>query len=217
MEKIESNVVKPQIDFIENEQNYRIATEEVEQNLDSKVSAVKNLLKTKTGKGQSDKIKDELYLEAQRLWKELSTELNNSKYNFYLDRPQHKFLTELILNKLEYDVNTVFFAIELKELFDIIKESKYKSDSELVSYPVTATEMTYIYHLISKHKVKGLVKESFLFAEILMKIGNISKLINFYDTTSKSLSTDISDWVLTFEDGVTRDVEAEESVSGVAL
>ena len=85
MEKIESNVVKPQIDFIENEQNYRIATEEVEQNLDSKVSAVKNLLKTKTGKGQSDKIKDELYLEAQRLWKELSTELNNSKYNFYLE------------------------------------------------------------------------------------------------------------------------------------
>jgi len=218
MEKIETNVLKPQIAFIENEQNYRIVTEEVEQLLDGKVSAVRNFINTKSGKGQSETIKDELYLESQKLWKELSQELNNSKYNFYLDRPQHKFLTDLILNKLEYDVNTVFFAIELKELFDILKDSKYKNDTDIISYEVTATEMTYIYHLISKHKVKGLVKDSFLFAEVLIKIGNISKLINFYDTTGKNLSTEINDWVVTFEDGVTKErTDVEESVPGVAI
>lgn len=221
MEKLETNVIKPQISFIENEQNYRIVTEEVEELLDGKIKGIKDFINTKTGKGQSEQIKDQLYLEAQKLWKEMSQELNASKYDFYLDKPQHKFLTDLILNKLEYDVNTVFFAIELKELFDFMKESKYKNESELISYKVTATEMTYIYHLISKHKIKGLVKDSFLFAEVLMKIGNISKLINFYDTTGKNLSTEINDWVVTFEDGVTKEQrpskEEEESVSGLAL
>jgi len=216
MEKIETNVIKPQISFIENEQNYRIVKEEVEELLDSKVSAIRNFINTKNGKGLSETLKDELYLEAQKLWKELSQELNNSRYNFYLDRPQHKFLTDLILNKLEYDVNTVFFAIELKELFDILKDSKYKNDTEIISYEVTATEMTYIYHLISKHKIKGLVKDSFLFAEVLIKIGNISKLINFYDNTGKNLSTEINDWVLTFEDGVTME-NKPETVQGEVL
>ncbi len=217
MEQIESNVVKPQVSFVENDQEIRAIELSVEENLDSKIGDIKRHITEKNGKGQSDKIKDELYLEAQRLWKEFATTLKESKYNFYLDRPQHKFLTDLILNKLEYDVNSVFFAIELKELFEVLKESKYKDDSQLISYSVNATEITYIYHLISKHKVKGLTKDAYLFAEILMKIGNISKLINYYDATGKNLSADINDWVVTFEDGVNKEVREEESVSGVAL
>ena len=59
-----------------------------------------------------NKEKDELYQNAQSLWKEYINELKEAKYNFQLNRPQHKFLTELVLSKLEYDVNSVFFAIE---------------------------------------------------------------------------------------------------------
>jgi hypothetical protein len=217
MEQLESNVVKPQVSFVENDQEIRAIDLNVEENLDNKINDIKRHITEKNGKGQSDGIKDELYLEAQRLWREFATTLKESKYNFYLDRPQHKFLTDLILNKLEYDVNSVFFGIELKELFEVLKESKYKDDSQLISYSVNATEITYIYHLISKHKVKGLTKDAYLFAEILMKIGNISKVINYYDATGKNLSADINDWVVTFEDGVSREIREEESVSGVAL
>ncbi len=213
MEQLETNVIKPQVSFIENEQEIRVINENVEENLDNKIQEVKRHITEKNGKGQSDKIKDELYLEAQGLWKDFTNDLKEAKYNFYLDRPQHKFLTDLIMNKLEYDVNSVFFAIELKELFDVLKESKYKDDKQLISYDVNATEITYIYHLISKHKVKGLTKDSYLFAEILMKIGNISKVFNYYDTTGKNLSVEIRDWVVTFEDGVTREQPRQEVVS----
>ena len=218
MEKIETNVVKPQISYIENEQNYRTINEEVEQLLDNKISSVVKFISEKTGKGQSDGIKDELYLQSQNLWKELSQSLKDAKYNFHLDRPQHKFLTDLVLSKLEYDVNTVFFAIELKELFDFMKDSKYKNDTELQSYSVTATEITYIYHLISKYNVKGLSKEAYLFAEVLMKIGNISKIFNYYETQSKNLATEIQDWVLTFDDNVSKEkLNDVETVTGMVV
>jgi hypothetical protein len=106
------------------------------------------------------------------------------------------------LSKLEYDVNTVFFAIELVELLGSLREVKYTNDKELKGVAVNATEITYIYHLISKYKVKGLTKDSFTFSEILVKIGDISKLFNYYDAVGKNLSTDIQNWVTSFEDGV---------------
>lgn len=217
MEKIETNVVKPEVKFNETGQEISLINNEVEQSLDSKINEVREFIKSNNGKGLSNQEKDELYLSSQKLWKKFIDELKDAKYNFFLNRPQHKFLTDLVMNKLEYDVNSVFFAIELKELFEVLKETKYKNDTELISYPVNATEITYIYHLISKYKVKGLTKESYLFAEVLMKIGNISKVFNYYDATGKNLSTDIQDWVLTFEEGVTMENRKEESVEGQVL
>ena len=41
-----------------------------------------------------------------------------------------------------------------------------------------------------------------MFAEILRKIGFISKVISYYDTNAKSLNKDIQDWAATFEEGV---------------
>jgi hypothetical protein len=35
-----------------------------------------------------------------------------------------------------------------------------------------------------------------------MRIGTISKLFNYYDSYAKSLSTDIQDWVASFEEGI---------------
>jgi hypothetical protein len=93
-----------------------------------------------------------------------------------------------------------------------MKEIKFTNDTDLVAIPVNATEITYIYHLISNHKMKGLTRDTFLFSEVLVKIGNISKLFNYYDAVGKNLSTEIQDWVTTFEEGVTREtttVQAE--------
>jgi hypothetical protein len=217
MEKIETNVIKPEVKFNEGGQEITLINTEFEQSLDSKIIEIKDFIRSNNGRGLSNTEKDNLYLSAQKLWKIFIEELKEAKYNFFLNRSQHKFLTDLVMNKLEYDVNSVFFAIELKELFEVLKESKYKNDTDLVSYPVNATEITYIYHLISKHKVKGLTKDSYLFAEILMKIGNISKIFNYYDATGKNLSTDIQDWVLTFEEGVNLENRNQEVVEGQVL
>jgi hypothetical protein len=41
----------------------------------------------------------------------------------------------------------------------------------------TPTEVTYLYHIISTHKVRGLTSDAFNFANILRRIGeNLKKL-----------------------------------------
>ena len=77
--------------------------------------------------------------------------------------------------------------------------TKYSNDNQLHPFVVTATQVTYLYHLINKHKIKGLGKEVFYFVEILTRIGQISKLINYYDIAVKGFSSSIQQWVAGFE------------------
>jgi hypothetical protein len=202
MEKIETKVVKPEVSFFENDVNNIIMPPQEESNLDSKIKSIEDYMRNTSGKGKTEQEKDGLYQTAQQMWHEFVESIKDAKFNFHLNRPQHKFLTDLILTKMEYDVNTVFFAIELTNMLGSMKEAKYTNDTDLVAFPVNATEITYIYHLISKHKVKGLSKDAYTFSQILYRIGSISKMFNYYEAASKNLSSEIQDWVLTFEDGV---------------
>lgn len=205
MTKIETNTVKPDLSFQDNNLMYSIIDKTEEERLDSKIKDIQEYMSSNYGQKKNEEEKDELYKEAQRLWHLFVENLKEAKYNFHLNKSEHKFLTDLILSKLEYDVNTVFFAIELTNLLGGMKDVKFTTEKDLVSFPVNATEITYIYHLISKHKVKGLTKDAYTFSKILIKIGNISKIFNYYETSSKNLSKDIQDWILTFEEGVSSD------------
>jgi len=213
MSTIETNVVKPETKFFENESEHLVINTFNEALLDGKISYIESYIENNTGKKKSDDEKDELYGNSQELWKEYTTTLRDVKYNFHLNRLQWKFMTDLIISKLEYDVNTVFFAIELTDLLGSMRDVKYSNDEELIAFPVNATEITYIYHLISKHKVKGLTKDSYLFSEVLKRIGSISKVFNYYDTCAKNLSVDIHNWVTSFEEGVI--VEKRKKLSKV--
>ena len=205
MEKIETKVVKQEVLFIENNIEYLVMTAEEESKMDSKMKDIESYIRSNSGKGLDEQEKDGLYKSAQGLWYDYTNSLKEAKYNFQLNRPQHKFLTDLLLTKLEYDVNTVFFAIELTDMLGGMKDVKFTNDTDLIAIPVNATEITYIYHLISKHKVKGLTKDSYTFSKLLLRIGGISKIFNYYEAASKNLSQDIQDWVMTFEEGVTSD------------
>lgn len=211
MSTIETNVVKPEIKFFENETENLLITPYYEGELDSKIKDIENFMNNNEGKGKTDDEKDDLYKGAQELWMGYANSLKEAKYNFHLNRPQWKFITDLVLSKLEYDVNSVFFAIELTDLLGSMRDVKFTDDTQLIPFPVNATEITYVYHLISKHKVKGLTKDAYLFSEILIRIGNISKLFNYYDTCGKNLSTDVQNWVATFEEGVSFENKVTES------
>lgn len=202
MSNIETNVVKPEIKFFENDTENLTITPINESLLDGRIQTIEDFMTNNDGKNKTDDEKDNLYKASQELWKDYTNTLRDVKYNFHLNRVQWKFLTDLLLTKLEYDVNTVFFAIELTELLGNMKDVKYSNDDQLIAFPVNATEITYIYHLISKHKVKGLTKDSYTFSKVLVRIGNISKLFNYYDSYAKNLSTDIQNWVTSFEEGV---------------
>lgn len=203
MSNIETNVTKPETSFYENGVENLIIDGSYESSLEYKIKSIEDFMEKNDGKGKSEEEQDELYKNGQNLWKEYTSGLRDTKYNFHLNRPQWKFLTDLILSKLEYDVNTVFFAIELTDLLGSMKDTKYTNDTELVSFAVNATEITYIYHLIAQHKIKGLTKDAYLFSQILVRIGSISKVFNYYDNYGKNLSTDVQNWVTSFEDGVT--------------
>jgi hypothetical protein len=212
MTKIETNVIKPRVTFMENEVEHLLLTSENESALDSKIKEINDYMINNHGEGKSSEEKDELYKNSQMLWQELSVVMTNVKYNFHLNRKQHKFLTDLIIKGLEYDVNSVFFAIELTSLMGDIKKVKFTSDNDLIAIPVNATEITYIYHLISEHKVKGLTNAAYYFAQILTRIGGISKVFNYYDATAKNLSTEIQDWVTSFEANVMTSKQVEAQV-----
>ena len=210
---IETNVVKPEISFFENETQNLLITPFYESELDSKIQNIESFISNNNGSGLTEDEKDSLYKGAQELWMAYANSLKDAKYNFHLNRPQWKFVTDLVLSKLEYDVNTVFFAIELTELLGSMRDAKFADDNQLVPFPVNATEITYIYHLIAKHKVKGLTKDAYMFAEVLKRIGSISKVFNYYDTYGKNLSTDIQNWIATFDEGVSIENRVSETSS----
>lgn len=200
---IETSVVKPKLSIFVDEIEHRLIESETEKELDKKVSDVETFMASNHGFGQSDEIKDSLYGEAKTLWNKYAEVFKDVQYTFYLNRKQFNFLTVLLRDKLEYDVNTVFLAIELTNMLgqwvETQKSNKYNGDTELKGFTADATEITYMYHLIAKHKVKGLGEDTYRFAEILKKIGDTSKIINYYDTHAKNLSTEIQKWVASFE------------------
>ena len=212
MSKIETSVVKPQLNFTENLQEYSLIASESENTLDAKLQEIENYINTNDGKDKSDEEKDALYLYAQKIWQEYSDLLQETKYNFNLNRSQFKFLKNLLVTKMQYDVNTVFIALELEELLNNSDSFKYVNDYQLNSIQANATEITYIYHLIATHKVTGITKDARTFAEILRKIGDVSKVFNFYETSGKNLASDVQDWVAAFEDGVIRETRKIEQI-----
>jgi hypothetical protein len=194
--KVDVNTVKPELSFFLNEKMYRLLDFDMELKLDGGVSSLENYMNETTGFGKTDEQKDMDYAHAQMMWKQYQSDLRDCSFNFYLNRPQYNLLTDIILKKLEYDVNTVFIAIELTELLGSMGGTKFSNDDDLKEFKVTATEITYIYHLIQNYKVKGLTKDAYTFSKILIRIGEISKIVNYYDAYAKNLTEEISKWAL---------------------
>lgn len=209
-EQIETMVVKPPMSIMEQELEHRIISNFDEVSLDEAIQNIEQFMVDNIGYGMPEEEKDRLYAEAKVLWNKYAEILRNVKFTFYLNRKQYQFLTELLRDKLEYDVNTIFLAIELTNMLGSWHMSgTLRDDSKLKGYSSDATEITYMYHLISKHKVKGLTNSTYLFAEVLRRIGEISKVINYYDNAAKQLSTDIQNWVASFEDNMPKQTKEE--------
>lgn len=202
MSQVQVNTVKPELSFFENEIMNRLLEFDGENLLDSKIADVEKFMNENSGQGLTDLEKDALYAQCQSIYIEYKKALRDVKFNFYLNRPQYNFLTDLLLKKLEYDVNTVFIAIELTNLLGNMEGTKYASDSDLKLFKVDATELTYIYHLIQPHKVKGLTKEAYTFSKLLVRIGELSKVINYYDAYAKNLTEEIQQWALKMDGGM---------------
>lgn len=198
--QIETNVVKPRMSFFENEKEYLVMDPLDEATLDVQIGQIETYIQSHDGRFQSEEYKDQLYAESKKMWEDYAKFLRNVNFSFYLNRKQYDYLTDLLIQEMEYDVNTIFFAIELTNMLGQWNNVEaVEDDTHLQCYTADATEITYIYHLIAKHKVKGLTEESYRFAEVLKRIGEVSKVINYYDAAAKNLAKEIQDWVASFD------------------
>lgn len=198
---LENHVIKPPMSISDDGKDYRLIPFMNELSLDSKILELENFMSTNDGRFCTEEEKDKLYEDAKKIWRGFVSELKEVVYTFYLNEKQHGFILDLLNNKLEYDVNTVFFALELVNLLGKWSVDGSSNDG-FKGYLADATETTYIYHIIAKHKVLGLNEETKLFSEILLRIGEISKIVSYYDTHAKSLSKSIQDWVSSFDQSV---------------
>jgi hypothetical protein len=196
--EIETQVVKPKMTSIFEEKDYRIISEEQENSLDSSVKNIEHYIAFNHGMGKSEEEKDRYYAEAKNLWEQYVKVFKQTTFKFHLNEKQFEYFTEMLRDKIEYDVNTIFFAIELTDTLGswIIQSEDGKG---VKSYDIDPVSANYLYHLISTVKVKGLTEEAYLFSQVLKKIHEVMKIVNFYDTHAKTLSKDIQDWVASFE------------------
>lgn len=212
-ENFQNMAVKPAMKLKVGENTYDFLPEETVNAIEGKIEEMRTHMANNDGRGKSNEEKDELYATAQKLWNELSVLLNEAKFGLILNRPQYVYMTNLLLEKMEYDVNLLFYAIELTNMLGSMKmtkdSEKYTNDVDPIVYSMTATDMTYLYHVLQQHKVKGLKQSSYTFADIIRRIGDISKIFSYYDEESKKLSTNIQDWVVGFEQPVTNESTAE--------
>lgn len=197
--KIEVNTVKPRISFAAENQEYRLLTLSDEVKLDKHIESLREYMKTTTGFGKSEEQKDMDYAFVQNMWKDYRSDLQNIKFKFYLNRRQYTLLTDILLKRLDYDVDNIFIAIDLTDLLKSMSGSKFENDTELKYFDSTATETTFIYHLVKNYKVRGLTKEAFTFADIITRIADISKLVSYYDSHAKILTDEISKWALSLD------------------
>jgi hypothetical protein len=198
--KIETNVVKPRVYFKENDKQYNFLETLDEATLDTQITQIENYIKTNDGRFQSEEYKDKLYGESKQMWEDYANFLRNVKFSFHINKKQFDYLTDLLIQDMEYDHDTIFFAIELTSMLgDWSKVENSEDDLELKSYQADAIEITYIYHLVAKHKVQGLTESSYRFAEVLRRLKEVHRVISYYDTVAKNLAKEIQDWVANFE------------------
>lgn len=211
-EEISTMVIKPRPELTVGEKTYRILMTEDETKLEGQIQSIKDFMKANSG-SFTESEKDGLYEQAQVMWHELSNNLNFTKFQMNLDKVQFDYLTNLILTKFEYDVNALFYALELVDVLGSMKkESKYKG-TEYIGYGLTATDVTYLYHLLSQHKVTGLTNKSFVFANLIRRIGEISKIFEFYNNQTKELSAEITKWITDITNGVSIEADKVEKKS----
>lgn len=210
-ENIETHVNKPVMSMFSGEQEHRLLSVVDETELDRLIEDVETYMRVNDGVDQSDEVKDQLYGTAISKFREYSGTLREVKFSFYLNRKQYQFLTDLLLKKLEYTMDTVFIAIELTNMLGTWKSNlAHEDDKTFRTYEATSSEVTYMYHLISKYVNKGLDANAYTFADVLRKIGDISKIINYYDGNVKSISGEIQKWAAAFEpEGVLLESELE--------
>ena len=193
-----SLVEKPNVIYTDlSETEHRLISEENEEILDNKYETLLQYMRDNYSTTQlSEEKLNEIYEHLVEGWNEISAKqtgkLNEISFNLILTKREAKFITDLLINKIEYDVDTVWYGMEIRNyLEEVVQKSKVNNgdDNLAMELETTASDLTYIYHLISQYKPIGLKKSTYIFAEVLRKIGLSSKMFQYYKAKYERLKS----------------------------
>lgn len=201
-------VEKPDLLFEDlNGNKIRMISLEDETYLEEKYRSMIQYMRDNHSQDLSEQEKDLMYEDLKRMWNEVSGKdggkLNSITFYLILHKQECKYLVNLLKNKLEYNVDSVFFAMELENMINgIIENNEFVGDTDAKAFDMTPVDVHYLYQILSQHTVKGLGKNSYYFAEIIKRIALTSKIFNYYKETFTNLSKAIQMWVASLDKGV---------------
>jgi hypothetical protein len=188
-----------------------ISTEDAKK-ADTLLDSIDKFLSANAEAGKKDDdTKTKLYGEVKAIWADLSDHINNIGFIFNVDDNEYKMLKQYILNKCEYDHQSVFMGVQLKEDFFKRADIHRKNNESIL---ITCNETVLLHHLLENGGmvVKGLDTRSYNLRNILTAIGNINKHFNELDVASKRAGGEINDWV----QGLEKD-DVESTVKDVTV
>jgi len=147
-------------------------------------------------KNMSENEKTKIFAIGSFLNKNVGHMLNELQFSLSFTREEYKFV-ESAIRRLTFDGNEVFNIIELNEKYfkewrEIDKSLPKAVPSFIVNIDIKNVVM--LYHFLSKHTVKGLEREFYIFATVLQKIADTNKLYNAYNVLKERLNTDFIIW-----------------------
>ncbi len=162
--------------------------------------------------------RDAQYSKYRELITSYGKTLGEIKYNLLLSRDEYMFLKNLIINKISYDRQNLFVGLLVRDNFfykydtekNVAKTSLFVGESIVEAFPLDINEITRISHLTGLHEIQGLDKKADIYANIVKKIGDISKIFEIFNSRGQELSEKGGNWLQGFDKYESEQVVAEQ-------
>ncbi len=148
---------------------------------------------------------------------ELRELIRKADYTFKQTGVEFNFLKDWIKRHNTYDSTTVFYGIHLEAtLLARYEKTKFEAEKE---YDIVyqGGEPILVYNELCRKSITGLKEDSYIFAAILRKLAECTKIYNHYDDQSGLVYKSIQEWnfglsddkVKEFQKAITMDMAKE--------
>lgn len=125
---------------------------------------------------------------------ELRELIKKAKYTFKQSGTEFNQLKDWIKRHNTYDSTTVFYGIHLEAtLLERYKNLKIGAE-EAKDFVFEGGEPILVYDVLTKKTVTGLKEDSYIFAAMLKKLAECTKIYNHYDNRSGLIYKKIQEW-----------------------
>lgn len=147
----------------------------------------------------SEPQKDMVFGIAGYLVNKYAAKVTDAKFNISFSMNEFKFLHSVLTERIEFDSNEIFNMSELKEkfldgAFEAYEETRKMKQSHGFQIEIGIKSLIILFHLFSKHKVKGASGSFELFRDLVAKMADMHKLFNAMNVVKERIGTEYQIW-----------------------